>query len=146
MKSLANKLNVFCWVILPFIICISFESRASDSFNLGDLSEALQAGKNVVVIVNSSRCNNANSGGTTPESISGLRINSFKIIKNDKLLFSDMHQGISAKGNATFEYIRYTYSANKELKLHIEILETGEVKRIVDLTCAVPGGARFVWQ
>lgn len=108
---------------------------------------ALQAGKNVKLILDLSRCTTIDGDKPGPAVQGGLVISAFRVSPQHGISFANAHQTVDSSGHPVTEYIRHSLSREGKLTVRASRLAPGatEVVNQGDFVCELPDGAKFVW-
>ncbi|GLR89645.1 VirK family protein [Bradyrhizobium iriomotense] len=112
-----------------------------------DVLNALQAGKDVKVILDLSRCTTADGDKPGPAVQGGLTINAFRVSAQNGISFANAHQTLDSSGHPVTEYIRHSLNREGKLMVRASKLAAGaaEVVNQGEFVCELPDGAKFVW-
>ncbi|KRQ16215.1 VirK family protein [Bradyrhizobium sp. DASA03076] len=112
-----------------------------------EVLNALQAGKDVKVILDLNRCASADGNKTGPAVQGGLTINAFRVSAPNGISFANAHQTLDSSGHPVTEYIRHSLSREGKLTVRASKLAAGsaEVVNQGEFVCELPDGAKFVW-
>jgi hypothetical protein len=111
-----------------------------------EVLNALQAGKNVKVILDLNRCTTVDSGKPGPAVQGGLVIGAFNVTVQNGISFSDAHQTVDGSGHPVTEYIRYSLSREGKLTVRVsKLAAAAEAVLQGEFVCELPDGAKFVW-
>ncbi|MGY3622111.1 VirK family protein [Bradyrhizobium sp. USDA 10063] len=117
------------------------------SSKYAEVLSALQAGKNVRVILDLNRCTSVDGGKPGPAVQGGLVINAFRVTAQNGISFANAHQTVDSSGHPVTEYIRHSLSHEGKLTVRASKLAAGaaEVVNQGEFVCELPDGAKFVW-
>ncbi|UWU67754.1 VirK family protein [Bradyrhizobium sp. NC92] len=112
-----------------------------------EVLNALQAGKNVRVVMDLSRCTVADGGKPGPATQGGLAISAFRVTPQNGISFANTHQTLDSSGRAVTEYIRHNLSREGKLTVRASKLVVGTVDVVNqgEFVCELPEGAKFMW-
>ncbi|CCD87195.1 conserved exported protein of unknown function, VirK-like protein [Bradyrhizobium sp. ORS 285] len=112
-----------------------------------EVLNALQAGKNVKLLLDMSRCNPTEGGKPSSATLAGLAVSAFRVTVQNGISFSNAHQTVDNSGHAVTEFIRHSLSREGKLTVRASKLVVGsnELVNQGEFTCEVPDGARFIW-
>ncbi|WP_065754556.1 VirK family protein [Bradyrhizobium paxllaeri] len=111
-----------------------------------EVLSALQAGKNVKLILDLSRCTTLDGGKPGPATQAGLLISAFRVTAQNGISFANAHQTVDSSGQPVTEYIRHSLSREGKLTVRASKLIVGatEVVNQGEFVCELPDGAKFV--
>lgn len=111
-----------------------------------EVLSALQAGREVRVILDLSRCTTVD-GQLGPAVQGGLIISAFRVSAQNGISFANAHQTLDSSGHPITEYIRHSLSREGRLKVRASKLAAGAAEAVNqgEFVCEVPDGAKFVW-
>jgi len=112
-----------------------------------EVLSALQAGKNVKLILDLSRCATVDGGKPGPATQGGLVISAFRVTSQNGISFANAHQTLDSSGHPVTEYIRHSLSREGRLTVRAAKLAAGatEVVNQGEFVCELPDGAKFIW-
>ncbi len=112
-----------------------------------EVLSALQAGKNVKLILDLSRCTTVDGAKPGPATQGGLVITAFRVTAQNGISFANAHQTIDSSGHAVTEYIRHSLSREGKLTVRASKLAVGAAELVNqgEFVCELPDGAKFVW-
>ncbi|WP_244470516.1 VirK family protein [Microvirga vignae] len=112
-----------------------------------EVLNALQAGKNVKVILDLNRCTTADGGKPGPAVQGGLVISAFRVTAQNGISFANAHQTLDSSGHPVTEYIRHNLSREGKLTVRASKLAAGAAEAVNqgEFVCELPDGAKFVW-
>lgn len=112
-----------------------------------EVLSALQAGKEVKVILDLNRCTSVDGGKTGPAVQGGLVINAFRVSAQNGISFAHAHQTLDVSGHPVTEYIRHSLSREGKLTVRASKLAAGADAAVNqgEYICELPDGAKFVW-
>lgn len=135
-------------ILLSLLSAASAPARADDpSPKYTEVLSALQAGKNVKLILDMTHCTNADGGKPASATQAGLVINAFRVTSQSGISFANAHQTVDSSGHAVTEYIRHSLSREGKLTVRASKLVVGttELANQGEFICEVPDGAKFIW-
>ncbi|MCP3397195.1 VirK family protein [Bradyrhizobium sp. CCGB20] len=108
---------------------------------------ALQAGKNVKLILDLSHCTTIDGSKPGPAVQGGLVLSAFRVSAQHGISFANAHQTVDTSGHPVTEYIRHSLNREGKLTVRASRLAAGatEVVNQGDFVCELPEGAKFVW-
>ncbi|KRP97691.1 VirK protein [Bradyrhizobium pachyrhizi] len=127
---------------------VSTMARADEpSPKYTEVLNALQAGKNVKLILDMSRCAAAEGGKPASATQAGLVINAFRVTPQNGISFANAHQTVDSSGHAVTEYIRHSLSREGKLTVRAAKLVVGTTELVNqgEFICELPDGAKFIW-
>ncbi|RXG95216.1 VirK family protein [Bradyrhizobium zhanjiangense] len=127
---------------------VSVPARADEpSPKYTEVLSALQAGKNVKLILDMSRCTTAEGGKPASATQAGLVINAFRVTVQNGISFANAHQTVDSSGHAVTEYIRHSLSREGKLTVRASKLVVGTTELVNqgEFICELPDGAKFIW-
>ncbi|WP_236843079.1 VirK family protein [Bradyrhizobium icense] len=112
-----------------------------------EVLSALQAGKNVKLILDLNRCTTVDGGKPGPATQAGLVISAFRVTAQNGISFANAHQTVDSSGHPVTEYIRHSLSREGKLTVRASKLTVGatDVVNQGEFVCELPDGAKFVW-
>ncbi|PWE77115.1 VirK protein [Bradyrhizobium sp. SUTN9-2] len=112
-----------------------------------EVLSALQAGKNVKLILDMSRCTAAEGGKPASATQAGLVITAFRVTTQHGISFANAHQTVDSSGHAVTEYIRHSLSREGKLTVRASKLVVGTTELVNqgEFICELPDGAKFIW-
>ncbi|MGY3443168.1 VirK family protein [Bradyrhizobium sp. USDA 4473] len=137
-------------ILLSLLSAISVSSMAradEPSPKYTEVLNALQAGKNVKLILDMGRCAAAEGGKLASATQAGLVINAFRVTPQNGIGFANAHQTVDSSGHAVTEYIRHSLSREGKLTVRASKLVVGTTELVNqgEFICELPDGAKFVW-
>jgi len=146
MKITGKRLKILLSLLL--VASVSALARADEpSPKYTEVLNAPQAGKNVKLILDISRCNPAEGGKPASATQAGLAINAFRVTVQNGISFANAHQTVDSSGHAVTEYIRHSLSREGKLTVRASKLVVGSTELVNqgEFICEVPDGAKFIW-
>ncbi|WP_027555953.1 VirK family protein [Bradyrhizobium sp. Cp5.3] len=135
-------------IVLYLVSAVSTIVRADEpSPKYAEVLGALQAGKNVRVLLDLSRCATIDGSKPGPAVQGGVAINAFRVTAQNGISFADAHQTVDSSGHAVTEYIRHNLSREGKLTVRASKLTAGAAEPVNqgEFVCELPDGAKFVW-
>ncbi|MBB4382613.1 VirK family protein [Bradyrhizobium sp. SBR1B] len=146
MKTISEGLTVL--LSLLSVASVGALARAEEpSSKYTEVLNALQAGKNVKLILDMSRCNAVEGGKPASAAQAGLVINAFRVTVQNGISFANAHQTVDSSGHAVTEYIRHSLSREGKLTVRASKLVVGTTELVNqgEFICELPDGAKFIW-
>ncbi|WP_439373222.1 VirK family protein [Bradyrhizobium sp. DASA03120] len=136
-------------ILLSLLLAASVSTIAKadePSPKYAEVLSALQAGKEVRVVLDLSRCTTVD-GQPGPAVQGGLIISAFRVSAQNGISFANAHQTLDSSGHPMTEYIRHSLSREGRLKVRASKLVAGAAEAVNqgEFVCEVPDGAKFVW-
>ncbi|MGV7217485.1 VirK family protein [Bradyrhizobium sp. UFLA05-112] len=137
-------------ILLSLLLAASVSpiAKADDpSPKYAEVLSALQAGKDVRLVLDLSRCTTIDGGKPGPAVQGGLVISAFRVSTQHGISFANAHQTVDSSGHPVTEYIRHSLSREGKLTVRASKLTVGatEVVNQGEFVCELPDGAKFVW-
>ncbi|MBT1517143.1 VirK protein [Bradyrhizobium sp. SRL28] len=146
MKFSGRRLSIL--LSLLSAVSVSTIAKADEpSPKYAEVLSALQAGKNVKLILDLNRCTTVDGGKPGPATQAGLVISAFRVTAQNGISFANAHQTVDSSGHPVTEYIRHSLSREGKLTVRASKLTAGttEVVNQGEFICELPDGAKFVW-
>ncbi len=146
----------FVYEVLLILLCAVSGLVGTSPFAMGADSapeydgvlDALQNGQAVHALSDFSRCAASSDGQSGPTVLAGMRIDSFVLVEQLGLAFSDVYETLDADGRPVTQYIRYNIHADGKVTVRIARLANGAPEAVTqgEYVCEPPDGIRFIWR
>jgi hypothetical protein len=146
MQFSGRRLSILLYLLSAASVS-TIAKAAEPSPKYTEVLNALQAGKNVKVILDLNRCTTVDGGKPGPAVQGGLVISAFRVTAQNGISFSDAHQTVDSSEHPVTEYIRHSLSREGKLTVRASRLAAGAAEAMSqgEFVCELPDGAKFVW-
>ncbi len=146
MRFSGGRLSIL--LSLPLVVSLNTITKADEpSPKYTEVLSALQAGKNVKLILDLNHCTTADGGKPGPAVQGGLVISAFRVTAQNGISFANAHQTLDSSGHRVTEYIRHSLSHEGKLTVRASklVADAAEAVNQGEFVCELPDGAKFVW-
>jgi hypothetical protein len=112
------------------------------------LQKALENGREVKAKVDFSQCAVKDSSHGGPNLHGGMRIDSYIVLPDRNIAFSDVHRTLDTLNRPLTEYVRYRVSPDQTATISVTVLDgtSGAATKSDTFKCSINRGIQFIGQ